>query len=215
MRKALALLLLLPFVALASADCKSFVKDGYPLGIRPYSPNLTVSVDDSEGASEPFKVYIEGDATSGNLAGCTVLFSVVDVNGTGADLSFVPASAETGLGWKDAEAFLKAVPTPPYDDVSATIRITDADNPNVFSSMRLWVNVRFRPPLESTATPPPVVTPPVTPPQVVTPTPPPVNAFPDIAKELENDSSKYVVAIIAVFFLGALLWLGMRTLSRD
>ncbi len=217
MRRALFLLLLLPFTALVAADCKSFVgSDGFPLGIRPLSPNVTVVQNTSEAVNTSFKVYIEGDAIGGNLAGCIVTLSIQDVQGDGSRLYVAPPSLETGLGWKDAEAVLVSQPAEPYGDVIANIRIEDADNADNYALLPVLVRTTYRPTPTLTPVPTPaatIVIPSSTPPSTATFSA--SQAVEQIGKELEEDASKYMVAVLAVFFLGALLWVGLKTLQKD
>ncbi len=216
-RAPLFLLFSFSLLALVSADCKSFIgSDGFPLGIKPLSANVSVVHKSAEAANASFKVYIEGDAIGGNLGGCVVRLSLADVQGQGAQLYVAPQTLETGLGWKDAEAFLFSQPVEPYGDVNATIRIQDADNPANYALLPVFVKTTYRP----APTPPPVqppaatfVIPTATPPAA--PTLSASKTLEEIGKEIEEDASKYTVAVLAVFFLGALLWVGLKTLQKD
>lgn len=208
----------LSLLALVSADCKSFVKDGFPVGIKPLSPNLTVVQSTADAVNTSFKVYIEGDAMGGNLAGCIVKLSIIDAKGEGARLYVTPPSLETGLGWKDAEAMLVSQPAEPFGDVNATIRIEDIDNSNNYALLPVYIKTTYRPQpsatVRPTATSAPATAPAVSPPAEIPPLRP-VDAITQIGKELEEDASKYTIAVLAVFFLGALLWVGLKTLQKD
>ena len=53
-----------------------------------------------------------------------------------------------------------------------------------------------------------------------TPTPSPASksladSVKDAGKALEQDATKYIVAVLAFFFLAALLWVGFKTLQKD
>ncbi|MFH1199482.1 MAG: hypothetical protein V1708_00275 [Candidatus Micrarchaeota archaeon] len=214
----LAFALVLALSSFAAADCKSFVKDGYPLGIRPLAPNVTLDLATADAANASFTVYIEGDAVGGNLAGCTVKLSIASVNGSGAQLYVAPDKLETGLGWKDAQAYLVGIATEPFDNVIASIRIADADNANNFVLLPALVSIRYRPTAVPTERPQPTSQATISVPTVSQPASPsfgPGGTLQEIGRELEQDASRYIVAAGAVLFLGLLLWVGLKTLAKD
>jgi hypothetical protein len=215
---AIAVVFILALSPYARADCKSFVKDGYPLGIRPLAPNVTLNLPTLDAANASFSVYIEGDAVGGNLGGCTVKLSVESANGSGAQLYVTPQQLETGLGWKDAQGYLVAIAKEPFDNVNASIRIVDADNANNFVLLPAYVAIGFKPTAVPTVRPVETPQATITIPTVTKPGAPtfkPAGSIEEVGRELEQDASRYIVAAGAVLFLGLILWVGLKTLSKE
>ncbi len=218
MQKAfLFILVLLIGVQHVHADCKSFVRNGFPLGMTPSVQNLSILHTTPTAINASFSVYVEGDASGGDLGGCRVSVEVEgELNGT--SLQILPERLETGLGWKDVAVTLLSVPEPPYGNSNVFLKLTDIDNPRTIVRIPLSIENQFVPPTPTRPrqlTPSP--TPSITGNEAASPTPPPslVEKVQGLGKELEESSTKYVVALLAVLFLGVLLWMGFKTLQRD
>lgn len=212
----LALFTALLFAGLANADCKSFVKDGFPLGIMPNVTNLSIVQKSIAPLNTTLKVYIEGDATSGNLGGCRVFASIEGV-APGSDIALFPTEFETGLGWKDANVTLTTTPKEPYADSEVRLKLQDLDDPNNAARVPITIRNSFKPPTptpaKATVQPSSTIAPSAS--VTASPTKTAAQVVEDVGKSLEQDASRYLVLIFAVVLLGLLLWVGFRTLQKD
>ncbi|MBU1197250.1 hypothetical protein KJ765_01930 [Candidatus Micrarchaeota archaeon] len=209
-------LFLLPF---AQAECKSFVgAHGFPLGIVPSQSDFHIVHPTLESLDVAFTVYIEGDALGGDLGGCSVSISVDETTSENHLVEFFPSRIETGLGWGEPVISMRSTPREPWSNTETVFTLMDVDNSDNFVEIPLKIENQFDPPapsLNATPTPTPLPEPTA---ELATPTPLPpdlASQVTDIGKELENDSTRYIVAVLAFFFLAALLWVGIRTLQRD
>ncbi len=216
MNSKIALLALLFALPLVSAECKSFVKNGYPLGIIPNATNLTILQTTLNAQNTSFGVYIEGDASTGDLGGCRVGVTVEGVQ-EGSQVTVYPPIIETGLGWGQVVVNVETLPIAPYTASEGRLRLEDMDNKATVVRIPFTITPKFKVP---TATP--VVT--AVPTANVTATPTvkvsaTAESLPDtlkdVGKSLEQDATKYIVAVLAFFFLAALLYVGFKTLQKD
>lgn len=218
---AVALILLL-FIQPAAADCKYFKNaDGFPLGIVPTPGNITLNFNNPVQQNASFSLYIEAETGTSVAFGCAVELSIAnESNALKIELSNY--TLETGLGY--IERPFTVIMTPSNlvnfpDEIRSYIKITDVDQR--FNYALLPITATFNFDRQKPKPSPSVV--------VVSTAPGGDSFFPsptkkpatnstglgDLLNKVEESSSKYVIAIIAFFFLAALLWVGFNSLQRE
>ncbi|MFH0971010.1 MAG: hypothetical protein ABIG96_05265 [Candidatus Micrarchaeota archaeon] len=201
-----------------SADCLYMKnKDGYPLGIIPSVLNITAIFVQPEQQNQTFKLYIESEAGTSTSIECRVDLSIEnESNAMKVELSNY--SLETGAAF--IERPIKIILTPinlvNFPEMATTyIKITDVDNRKNFALLPIYSYFRFK---RTTPTPSAQPVPSVTksPKSSIQPTPTnSTNIINNLLTSVEDSSSKYVIAVVAFFFLAALLWIGFNSLQRE
>ncbi|MFH1751076.1 MAG: hypothetical protein ABH863_05330 [Candidatus Micrarchaeota archaeon] len=215
------LFLLFLFMQPASADCKYFKnKDGFPLGIVPTPSSIVVDFLSPEEQSRSFLLYIEAEAGTTTSLDCRVSLEVVNESFALA-IELSNYSLETGLGFTEKPISITMTPTNLVnfpDMIESYIKIKDVDNPDNYALLPVRATFKFQ-----RSKPQPSITPSPSPtksaPTAANPSPsiPPSNgtSITDIIQNAEDSNQKYVIAIVAFFFLAALLWMGFNSLQRD
>ncbi len=207
----------------ASAECKYFKdKDGFPLGIIPTPKNITVVFTNPNPINYTFLVYIEGEAGTTTSLDCRVKLEIYNESfAMKAELSNY--SLETGVGFKERPFVLFMTPANLInfpDEILFYIKITDIDYLKNYALLPVTAKYKFereKPKPSITATP--------TPTQggsglfpTSTPTPKPfanLSSLTDIITKVEDNNTKYTIAVVAFIFLAGLLWMGFNSMQRD
>ncbi|MBI5224796.1 hypothetical protein HY989_02910 [Candidatus Micrarchaeota archaeon] len=202
-----------------AADCK-YKKDanGFPLGIVPSVTSLDVDFDKPLQKNLTFSLYIESELGTSTSIDCKVLLEVVNESFS-LQVELSNYSQETGAAFNERPITVILTPKNLINFASVIetqIKITDADNKNNYAILPIHARFLFgregpTPTAAITAKPSAVDNFPL-----ATPKPKAQNStITNIINSVENSGSKYVIAIVAFFFLAALLWVGFNSLQRD
>lgn len=215
---------LLLLIQPATADCKYFKnKDGFPLGIIPSPGNLTATFKTPTPQNLTFKLYIEAEFGTTTSIECRVRLTNENKS-IALNVELSNYTLETGAALIERPFVVYLTPTNTVNFpelIETTIKITDVDNPNNFAILPIRAKFEFP---RSKPSPSPTATPSVAPAdngsifypiQTVKPTTATNSSINTIVKLVEDNTSKYMIAIVAFLFLAALLWMGFNSLQRD
>ncbi len=211
--------ILLILIQPANADCKYKKNaDGFPLGIVPSVTGLDIEFAEPIQKNVTFKLYIESELGTSTSIDCKVLLEVVNESFS-LQVVLSNYSQETGAAFNERPITVMLTPKNLVNfasTIETQIKITDADNKNNYAIVPLRATYLF-----GRKTPTPSSTVAATPAAIdnfplATPKPKAQNStVTDIINSVENSGSKYVITIVAFFFLAALLWVGFNSLQRD
>ncbi|MFH0972127.1 MAG: hypothetical protein V1835_06195 [Candidatus Micrarchaeota archaeon] len=222
-----ALFAIIAFVLLfqpASADCLYMKnKNGFPYGIIPTPGNITVEFTQPVQKNATFLLYIESEAGTSTSIECRVSLEVF--NGTDPlKIELSNYSLETGAALIERPITVIMTPSNLVNfpaQIRAQIKITDIDYPSNYAILPINAKFNFE-----RQKPKPCPTPVVSAQGpdsgllFVTPSPKGsgginTSGLNDLISGVEDSTSKYIIAIIAFFFLAAILWVGFNSLQRD
>ncbi|HLC48684.1 MAG TPA: hypothetical protein VJI13_06430 [Candidatus Norongarragalinales archaeon] len=218
------LLLLLVLPSPVSAECKYFKNaDGFPLGIIPTPSKINTTFADPTPQNKTFLLYIEAEAGTTTSLDCRVSLEIHNASGA-LKVELSNYSLETGLGFteKPIIAYLTPINLVNFpDEIRTYIKITDVDDPDNYAMLPVIATFKFdrqkpKPTIKPTATRGAGTGSPGQGGASQKPTAAATNSsLIDLINKVEDSNSKYLIAVVAFFFLGALLWMGFSSMQRD
>ncbi len=205
----------------AVADCKyKLNKDGYPFGIIPSVKEIRVDFNEPKQQNYTFNLYIESEAGTTTALDCRVALSVENET-IALDIELSNYSLETGIGFIERPITVIMTPTNLVnfpDVIKSQIKIYDVDFPRNYAVVPIFATYKFarqKPSPSIKPSPSPSATPAITVTEGISPTPTNNTLVDTVISSVEDGSSKYIIAVVAFFFLAALLWVGFNSLQRE